>query len=147
MFGHSAGAHILHRFALIYPLSKADRMLASNAGSYTLPNTNKSIPFGLKNTGTDDESLKKSFKKELVLFLGELDNEDDKSGKLLRSRSTDRQGTHRLARGKYFYDNSMETAKMLKTKFNWKIEIVDGVGHDQRKMAEAAAMYLYEPNI
>ena len=144
MFGHSAGGQILHRFALIYPNSKANRILASNAGSYTLPNLNTVIPFGLKNTGTTNKSLKKSFKKHLDIFLGELDNADEKGGKLLRSKTTDKQGTHRLARGTYFYNESLETAKILKTKFNWKLKIIAGVGHNQRKMAKAAAIYLYE---
>lgn len=144
MFGHSAGGQILHRFALIYPNSKANRILASNAGSYTLPNTNAVVPFGLKNTGIDNKILKKSFKKHLVIFLGELDNADEKGGRLLRSKTTDKQGTHRLARGTYFYKNSAETAEMLKTKFNWKLKIISGVGHNQRKMAKAAAIYLYE---
>lgn len=144
MFGHSAGGQILHRFALIYPNSKANHILASNAGSYTLPNTNTTIPFGLKNTGISNKSLKRSFKKDLVLFLGELDNADEKGGKLLRSKTTDIQGTHRLARGNYFYKSSIEIAKILKTKFNWKLKIIKGVGHNQRKMAKAAAIYLYE---
>lgn len=144
MFGHSAGGQILHRFALIYPNSKANRILASNSGSYTLPNTNLALPFGLKNTETNNKSLKKSFKKHLVLFLGELDNADEKGGRLLRSKTTDQQGTHRLARGTYFYKKSIETAEMLKTKFNWKLKIIAGVGHNQRKMAKAAAIYLYE---
>jgi len=143
MFGHSAGGQILHRYALIYPNSKANRILASNAGSYTLPNANTAMPFGLKNTGINNKDLKKSFKKNLILFLGELDNADEKGGKLLRSKTTDKQGTHRLARGTYFYKNSTETAKILKTKFNWKLKIISGIGHNQRKMAKAAAIYLY----
>lgn len=143
MFGHSAGGQILHRFALIYPNSKANRILASNAGSYTLPSTNTVLPFGLKNTGINNKSLKKSFKKHLVLFLGELDNADEKGGKILRSKTTDKQGTHRLARGTYFYNSGIETAKVLKNKFNWKLKIISGVGHNQRKMAKAAAIYLY----
>jgi len=144
MFGHSAGGQILHRFALIYPNSKANRILASNAGSYTLPNANAAMPFGLKETGINNKCLKKSFKKNLVLFLGELDNADEKGGRILRSKTTDKQGTHRLARGTYFYKSGLETAKTLKTKFNWKLKVISGVGHNQRKMAKAAAIYLYE---
>lgn len=144
MFGHSAGGQILHRFAIFYPDSNANRILASNAGSYTLPDATTAIPFGVKNTEINDKSLKKSFKKHLVLFLGELDNADENGGILLRSKTADKQGTHRLARGTYFYKKSIETAEMSKTKFNWKLKIIAGVGHNQRKMAKAAAIYLYE---
>lgn len=144
MFGHSAGGQILHRFALMYPNSKADRILASNAGSYTLPDTKTNFPFGLKDMDSNKKSLKNSFRKDLVLFLGELDNANEKGGLLLRSKTVDQQGTHRLARGTYFYNKGLETAKTLGVKFNWKLKIIAGVGHNQRKMAQAAAAYLYE---
>ena len=143
LFGHSAGGQILHRFAVLHPKSKADRILASNAGTYTLPDFQTDFPFGMKNVGLDKKGLKKSFKKELVLFLGELDNENETRGRMLRSETADRQGTNRLARGKHFYSTSEETAKNSGYKFNWKLEIVPDVGHDQKKMAESAAKYLY----
>ncbi len=144
MFGHSAGGQILHRFALIHPNSKANRILASNAGSYTIADTEIDAPYGIKDTEIDKKALKKAFKKKLVLFLGELDNADEKGGLLLRSKTVDKQGTHRLARGTYFYNKGLETAKSLNIKYNWKLKIVVGVGHNQRKMAKAAAVYLYE---
>ncbi len=40
------------------------------------------MPFGLKNTKANNKSLKKSFKKHLVIFLGELDNANEKGGRL-----------------------------------------------------------------
>ena len=36
VFGHSAGGQVLHRFALFAPNSKANRILASNSGSYKI---------------------------------------------------------------------------------------------------------------
>ena len=35
-------------------------------------------------------------------------------------------------------------ATILNSKFNWKLVIVAGVGHNQREMAKAAAIYLYD---
>ena len=142
MFGHSAGGQILHRFALMKPKSKANKILASNAGTYTLPDYNTKFPFGLKNL--DNINLKKAFKKKLVLFLGELDNEFETGGILLRSKTVDLQGTNRLARGKYFYNKSLEAAKNKGYKLNWKLEIIPNIGHNQKGMARAAAKYLYE---
>ncbi len=78
------------------------------------------------------------------MFLGELDNADENGGKMLRSKTVDIQGTHRLARGTYFFNKGLETAESLNTKYNWKLKIIAGVGHNQRKMAKAAAIYLYE---
>ena len=143
LFGHSAGGQILHRLALFNPDSKADRILASNAGTYTLPDYDTNFPFGMKNVGISQKKLAKSFNNKLVLLLGELDNETETRGRMLRSETADKQGTNRLARGNNFYEFSKELSKGLGMKFNWKLEVIPNVGHDQKKMAEAAAGYLY----
>lgn len=144
MFGHSAGGQILHRFVLFQPHSKADRIRASNAGTYTLPDSETLYPFGIKNVNFPKKQLKKSLNKELVLFLGELDNELETKGRMLRSKTADKQGTSRIDRGQYFYSFSKGFAKKSKMKFKWKLEVVPNVGHNQEKMAQAAAEYLYE---
>jgi hypothetical protein len=143
IFGHSAGGQILHRMAIFHPNSKARRILAANSGFYTLPDFDTALPFGLKNSPLSEANLKETFKTNLVLFIGELDNQDEQGGTLLRSPTVDQQGTHRLERGKYFYDFAQRKAETMKTGFHWQIEIVPGVGHDQRKMGAAAAKYLY----
>ena len=144
IFGHSAGGQILHRFALLFPNSKADRILASNAGSYTLPDFKTNFPFGLKDLSIEASQLKESFQKNLVIFLGEEDNENETGGLILRSPTLDKQGTHRFSRGNYFYNKSKTIAKKLNTIFNWELFIVPGVGHNQKEMAKAAALYLYD---
>lgn len=63
IFGHSAGGQILHRFVIFHPDSKADRILASNSGFYTLPRFDEKLPFGLKNAPLDREQLEDSFGK------------------------------------------------------------------------------------
>lgn len=143
IFGHSAGGQILHRFVLFHHNSKANRILASNSGFYTMPDLTSSVPYGLKDTQVGNQHLKASFKKELVLFLGELDNENETGGILLRSPTFDKQGFHRLERGKYFYREAKLTASTLNVDFKWKLEIIPHIGHDFRKMGAAAAKYLY----
>lgn len=147
IFGHSAGGQILHRFVLFFPNSKANRILASNSGSYTIPDLNLDIPFGMNNINFTQENLKYSFKKKLVLFIGELDNENEKRGHLLRSLTNDKHGLHRLERAKYFYKKGDEISSKMKEEFNWKLHIVPNIGHNQRKMAKAAAKYLYENKV
>lgn len=144
MFGHSAGGQILHRFVLFQPNSKADRILASNAGTYTLPDFETSYPFGIENLNIPKKQLKRSCNKKLVLFLGELDNILETRGRMLRSKTADKQGTSRIERGKNFYSFSKELTKTSEMTFNWELKIVPNVGHDQKKMAKAAAKYLYE---
>lgn len=146
IFGHSAGGQILHRLVLFHPESKANRILASNSGFYTMPDLKTTLPFGLKNTLITSEDLKKSFARKLVLFIGKEDDENETGGILLRSPTVDKQGTHRLERSKYFYKKGKETAKELGAEFNWKLNIVPNIGHEYRHMSEAAAEYLYEVN-
>ncbi|MCR9287561.1 MAG: hypothetical protein NXI23_09285 [Bacteroidetes bacterium] len=49
-----------------------------------------------------EENLVTSFSKKLVLFNGELDNENETGGTLLRSPTVDKQGLHRIERGHFF---------------------------------------------
>ena len=44
MFGHSAGAQILHRMVLFAPGSRADRIVAANSGFYTLADPDQALP-------------------------------------------------------------------------------------------------------
>ena len=144
IFGHSAGGQILHRLAIFSPDNKANRIIASNAGSYTLPDVNNPLPFGIKEALISSQHLKKAFEKQLVLYIGALDNENETGGLLLRSPSVDKQGLHRLARAEYFYRQSKNIAKENNWTFNWELQIIPGIGHDQEKMGKAAAVFLYD---
>ncbi|MBL4827389.1 MAG: hypothetical protein JKY66_06700 [Spongiibacteraceae bacterium] len=143
LFGHSAGGQILHRLVLFKPLSKANRILASNAGFYTLADLDSPLLFGLKGTGIDKDGLQDSFSQKLTLFIGEKDNESETRGTMLFTPLADQQGLGRFSRGKYFFNTGKEQAKALNMPFNWSLEIVNNVGHDYRAMGEAAARYLY----
>lgn len=144
MFGHSAGGQILHRLAMYKPESKANRILASNAGWYTVPDRKSAFPYGLKNSTATEESIRKAFNSRLIIFLGEKDDENETRGDLVRSAEVDTQGIYRLARGKYFYEKAKQYAKELGAEFKWKIVIVPDVGHDYIAMGNAAAKYLYQ---
>ncbi len=144
LFGHSAGGHILHRMALFQSDSKSHRILASNASFYTLPNFENNYPFGLKSTTLNEEQLRLAFAKNLVVFLGEQDNENETRGTFLRSTTSDEQGLHRLARGTHFYETAKAKAQELNTDFNWQLIVVPNVGHNQEKMGTAAASFLFD---
>lgn len=143
MFGHSAGGQILHRFTMFNPNNKASRLLAANAGWYTVPQFGIGFPYGLEDSGVSKDTLRSAFKTGLVVFLGELDNENEKRGHLARNQDLDVQGTHRFARGKHFFAQAEEMAGQLGVEFNWTLKVVPGVGHDYRRMSEAAAEFLY----
>lgn len=146
VFGHSAGGQILHRFALFQPNSKADRIIASNSGFYTLPDFETALPFGIKNAPINQQDVNTSFSKKLVLFIGELDNENETGGTLLRSTTVDKQGLHRLERAGFFYQQAKALAAENESNLNWELKIIPAVGHNHRKMGDAAAKYLYINN-
>ncbi len=144
MFGHSAGGQVLHRFSLFNPTNKANRILAGNSGWYTVPDCSQDFPYGLKQAPIAEESLAKSFQQKLTVFLGEKDDQNETRGHLVRNDVIDKQGTYRLARGKYFYQKAKQYAEDKGYDFNWNITVVPGVGHNYRAMSEAAADYLYQ---
>ena len=143
VFGHSAGGQLLHRFALFYPNNRADRLLAANSGWYTVPTFDDVFPYGLANGPSTPGQVRTAFGSKLVVFLGELDDENEVRGDLVRTPEVDVQGISRVARGKHFYEVAARTAETLGVPLEWKLEIVPGVGHDLNQMSEAAAEYLY----
>ena len=143
LFGHSAGGQILHRLAVFKPSSKADRIVAANSGFYTLPDTSIRFPFGTNGTPLSQKDIHRSFTSELVVLLGESDDKNEKRGTMLHTSSADAQGLGRFERGKYFFSQSQELAKSMNAPFSWQLKSVKGVGHDYRKMGEAAADLLY----
>ncbi len=144
MFGHSAGGQILHRLAIFCNQSKAKRIISANSGFYTLTDFNIELPFGLKNTSIKEDDLKNAFKKRLVIFNGELDNENETGGTLLRSTTVDKQGLHRLERGAFFYNNAKTKAEKMNTEFNWDLKVIPNIGHNHREMGDAVGRYLYD---
>ena len=143
IFGHSAGAQILHRLALFHPKSRADMIVAANAGFYTLPDLTRPLPTGLDGTGITKAELVDAFTANLTLLLGENDDGEDAGGILLRTPTIDEQGQGRLSRGRYFYKTGQEQAAALDSPFRWRLKTVPGVGHDFRAMSRAAHDILY----
>lgn len=145
MFGHSAGGQVLHRMALFGPNGKARRIIAANSGWYTIPDKTLAFPYGLRGIDLPDEFYRNKLKSELVILLGELDDQNETRGDLARTELLDKQGTYRLARGKYFYEHARNFSTELGAEFNWKIKVVPNVGHDHKLMSKAAADFLYQP--
>lgn len=143
LFGHSAGGQILHRSVLFHPKSRADRIIAGNAGQYTHPDLKEPLPSGLAGSGMTDQSLAASFACKLILLLGEKDDASETRGSLLHTPTLDKFGVDRLSRGRHFFRVSEDQARTLSTTFNWEFKLVPNVGHDYRAMSAAAAQLLY----
>ncbi|MET0338927.1 MAG: heavy metal-binding domain-containing protein [Caulobacter sp.] len=143
LFGHSAGGQILLRLVLFRPENRADRIVAANAGLYTLPDLNRPQLIGMHGTGVTEASLKASLGNRLTLLLGELDNDGEKGGQHLHTPLLDQQGVGRLDRGRYFFDFAKSQAAAMGAPFEWPLQTVPGVAHDQAGMARAAARLFY----
>ena len=144
IFGHSAGGQIVHRMAIFHPDSKARRMVAANSAFYTLPRIDIPLIFGIAGSPLTTRDIERAFGERLTVLLGELDNAYETRGTQLSTPKADEQGIGRLARGRYFFSESQNVAEALDAEFRWTIQVVPGVGHDFRRMAEAAATLLYE---
>ena len=144
LFGHSAGGQLLHRYAIFKKGTNANRIVAANSGFYTLPDQDTAFPFGLSGTSVVEKDMGQAFTNRLILLLGEFDNASETRGTMLHTPKSDSQGLGRYERGLYFFNKSQEIAKSSSFEFNWQQVTVPGVGHDYRKMGDAAAKLLYQ---
>lgn len=142
IFGHSAGAQFTHRFFLFKDNLRTNHVVSANAGWYAMPDFEIEFPYGLKNTAADANSLGSRLKNRLLIQLGQQDN--DPNHEYLRTTAeANAQGAHRLERGQNFYNKARAMAQSLGVTSGWSIRIVPDVGHDNAKMAEDIAGYLF----
>lgn len=138
IYGHSAGSQFVHRYLYFKPDARVSRYFAANAGWYTLPDLNEAYPYGLEGTPIDWKHLRAVYSKEVVVLLGEEDNDPDHPT-LRRTPEAMRQGDHRLARGRHYFAYAKRSAEVSDFEFNWRLVTVPGVGHSNAGMAEAVA--------
>lgn len=142
MFGHSAGSQFTHRFFLFKEELRVNRVIAANAGWYTMPDFDIGFPYGLKGTAVSEERLPGRLSRHLVIQLGEVDNNPEAQF-LRNSEGAVAQGAHRYERGHTFYSEINRVAEESGIEAVWSIRAVPGVGHDNARMAIDAADYLY----
>ena len=139
-FGHSAGGQFMHRYLFFADKIKADRVIASNAGMYVMPDEDINFPYGLKNTPITAEDLKRAYNQDVIILLGE---KDVLRGKHFPdSAQAEAQGSTRFDRGKNFYIKSNLKAQELGTRFNWRLITVPNIGHAGVSMAKQAVKYI-----
>jgi pimeloyl-ACP methyl ester carboxylesterase len=141
LFGHSAGSQFVHRFLYYMPEARVSRYLAGNAGWYTIPDFDTEYPYGLENAAVSEDQLKAALQKDVVILLG---NEDiDATDPDLRNTpEAKRQGVNRLARGLTYYSAAQSAAENLGVDLQWRLTVVEGVGHKNGQMAPAAAPFV-----
>lgn len=141
IYGHSSGAQLIHRMIMLRPDSRIRLAIAANAGWYTLPTFDEDFPYGLDGIPFTEATLRDAFAQELIIMLGSEDTDPDHRH-LNQGERVAEQGSHRLARGQHFFEQARAQAEALNLPFRWQLQIVEGVGHSNAGMSEAAALLL-----
>jgi pimeloyl-ACP methyl ester carboxylesterase len=142
LYGHSAGGQFVHRYITFTGATRVKRAIAANPGWYTLPLLDEEFPYGLKGSPASIANLKPLFLTKLIILLGENDTRQTKG--VRQTPEAMEQGPHRLARGKYYFATGKRIAKELGLTFNWRFDVVPGVGHSNGGMAPTAAKLIFE---
>ncbi len=137
LYGHSAGAQFVHRYIWFMENTKCGLAIAANSGFYTFPDVQNSYPYGFKNLPSCFKKLENSFKKNLIILLGDQDI-DTQHKYLNRSKRAMIQGINRFERGKRFFNTCEAESLKRNSKFYWKKIIVPGAGHSNKLMMKAA---------
>ena len=138
LFGHSAGSQFAHRFLYYVRDARVSKVILANAGWYTMPDFGVDYPYGLSESGVDDDVLADYFGHDVTVLLGDADI-DTVDEDLRQTPEAELQGPHRLDRGRTFFRVSSAKAKKLGVDFNWRIRIVPGAEHSNAQMTPAAA--------
>ncbi len=129
LFGFSAGAQFLHRFLFFKPSARVEEAVAAASGWYTVPDNQISFPYGIKDSPLMIGNFAPIFDKKLTVLIGEADN-DPNAGGLRRNAKADIQGTNRLSRAQYFFNESRQIAINNNFSYHWQYATLPRVGHD-----------------
>lgn len=138
LYGHSAGAQFVHRYVMFMPGARIEQAIAANAGWYTMPDPALGFPYGTAGAPLDEGALTAALGQPLTVLLGTADT-NPAAPNLRTTLEATSQGPHRFARGQSFYAAGREAAAQRGVAFGWRMETVPGVGHQNRRMAKAAA--------
>ena len=141
LYGHSEGGQFVHRLVMLLPEARYVRAVGANAGWYMMPAFDVKYPYGLAGSPITRDSLAKSFGREFVILLGDLDR-DPNHFQLRRTPQAMAQGANRYERGETFFKEARGSAAELGAPFAWRIQEVPGAGHQNSKMSAAAAAVL-----
>jgi pimeloyl-ACP methyl ester carboxylesterase len=137
IFGHSGGAQLAHRFAMLYP-NRVGRLNLAAAGWYCLPDTSMAYPYGL---GVDadpgslswarrhEQALSAYLRLSVQVFVGLEDSLRDDA--LRQSPKLDRvQGATRIARAQTYVEHFRAAARAKGIIPDITLTPLPGVGHD-----------------
>lgn len=143
LFGHSAGGGFVHRYMLFVPDAPVEKAVAANPAFVTLPDRTVDYPFGIKNAPINSTMVNQWLENKLAIFLG-ADDTGPRTKPLSNGTRARAQGANCLSRGKRLYKEAKKEAKKRDVNFGWSLNIVTGVGHDNRLIAPHARKFLFD---
>ena len=143
LIGFSAGGQLAHRTFIFNNSSFCDKTIAMSSGWYTTIDENLDFPYGLKQSPFNNSNLASIFSKELIIIIGEDDN-DPNAPSLRRNSVVDLQGDNRFDRAEYFFSNANNLAVQENHFFNWQKFVVPNAAHDLSPITNFALDLLYQ---
>ncbi len=142
LFGHSAGAQLVHRYLMFAPEAGFNRLISSAAGWYMMPDPVIDFPYGLGQSPAVQVDPVAYFQRRVLVVVGEMDT-DPNSFNLRHTPQADAQGMNRVERAQHFHQRSSLIADSLSIEFQWLYREAPGLGHDAAALANFASSLLY----
>jgi pimeloyl-ACP methyl ester carboxylesterase len=138
LFGHSAGGQFLSRVAAYQPPAGVMRFVIANPSSHVRASLTDDAPFGFRGVSNGEALLRQYLALPITIYLGE-DDEDPSDPDLSTRSAAVAQGPHRLARGRFVFNEAKNYAENNHLPFNWRLVITNGVGHTADGMLRSEA--------
>lgn len=141
-FGHSAGGQFLSRVAAYACPPGMQRILVTNPSSHVRATLSYNAPYGfggLPQSLNPTQMLQNYLAQPITIYNGG-DDDDPNDPDLSHADGADAQGTNRLARANFVWDEAVNTANTNGWTFNWRKVVAPGVAHDAYDMMHAPEM-------
>ena len=136
IYGHGGGAQFVQRYVLHTGGARLALGIAANAGWYLVPTDGFPFPYGLRDSGIPEATLREAFAATHVVMTGLKDIRTD--GVMRSNAQTALQGPTRVARAHFYFDEAKEAAERLGMPFKWRLVEVPEGGHAEGTMMPAA---------
>jgi hypothetical protein len=138
LFGHSAGGQYVHRMLSFGYRDYVGVAVSANAGTYAMPDLGVDWPWGLGATQLGQADLPALLTFPLTIMAGTADTKT--TGRFFpKGPKSLKQGPHRHARAHTYLAIARQAASQCNVNLAWRVIDVPDVGHDGRRMSEAAA--------
>jgi hypothetical protein len=143
LFGHSAGGQFVHRMLSFGYRDQIAVAVGANAGTYAMPDLTIDWPWGLGATEFAADDLPALLTFPLTIMAGTEDTRT--TGRFFPGGPKSmKQGPTRHARAHSYIREGRRAAALTGVDLAWQVIDVPGVGHDGRRMSDAAAPLIAE---